>query len=185
MSIFEYVMVLVSIIVGLGITHMLKGLVKIIQDKNRNLYWIHLVWSFNIFFTLIFFWWWQYKLIDIQQWTFALYIFVIVFALIYYILSTLLFPEKLLVTYKEYYFDKRKWIFGILLLSIIIDYFDTLNKGMDYMKSLGFEYQIQVVVFSIMAMIAIRTKNEIYHALFALINFAYQIQQGFRYYSSF
>ena len=45
MDIFEYVAVLVSIIIGLGMAHLLRGLVRIIQHPGRHpAYWVHLGW---------------------------------------------------------------------------------------------------------------------------------------------
>ena len=52
MSIFEYIMVLVSIIIGLGITHILKNIALLIQLKDIKFYWIHTIWCINIFFML-------------------------------------------------------------------------------------------------------------------------------------
>ena len=103
MSVFEYIMVLVSIIVGLGITHILKSIVFIIQYKEIRFYWIHTLWCINIFFMLVFFWWWQYNYVVIDRWTFGLYVFIIFFALIYYLLAALLFSNRERVSYKEHY----------------------------------------------------------------------------------
>ena len=52
MSVFEYIMVLVSIIIGLGITHILKNIVFLIQHKDVQFYWVHTLWCIDIFFTL-------------------------------------------------------------------------------------------------------------------------------------
>lgn len=42
---FNYVMVLASVIVGLGVTHLLQGIVSIVQHPGRErVYWIHLTW---------------------------------------------------------------------------------------------------------------------------------------------
>ena len=60
MDIFEYVAVLTSIIIGLGITHLLRGVAGLIQHPDQHrIYWVHLVWVGYLFFTLIFWWWWE------------------------------------------------------------------------------------------------------------------------------
>ena len=45
MDIFEYVAVLTSIIIGLGITHLLRGVAGLIQHPDQHrIYWVHLIW---------------------------------------------------------------------------------------------------------------------------------------------
>ena len=69
---FEYVMVLVSIIVGLALTHLLQGLVEIAQRPQRmKIASIHLVWVIYMVITIAFWWWWQFKLQLVPVWTFS------------------------------------------------------------------------------------------------------------------
>jgi predicted phage tail protein len=43
MGIFEYVAVLTSIIIGLGIAHLLQGVARMIQRQDTEpVYWVHL-----------------------------------------------------------------------------------------------------------------------------------------------
>ncbi len=179
MSVFEYIMVLVSIIVGLGITHILKSIVFIIQYKEIRFYWIHTLWCINIFFMLVFFWWWQYNYVVIDRWTFGLYVFIIFFALIYYLLAALLFSNRERVSYKEHYYANRKWFFYLLALSIIIDYGDTALKGFEYLLDKGSFYHFQVFIFTSMSIYGAKSENEKYHAIFAVSNLSYQLIDGF------
>ena len=60
MDLFEYISVLTSIIIGLGMAHLLRGLASLVQHPGRNrVYWVHLVWVGYMFFNMIFFWWWE------------------------------------------------------------------------------------------------------------------------------
>ena len=71
MTSYEYLSTLLSIIIGLGITHLLVGIGRIINNpKGVKPYWIHLVWTLAIFIYLIQYWWFEYKLISILEWTF-------------------------------------------------------------------------------------------------------------------
>ena len=88
MELFEYVVVLTSIVAGLGITHLLQGIARIVQHPGRmRVYWVHLVWVFYMFYTIIFWWWWEFRFVQVETWTFQLYLFVISFALILYLPS--------------------------------------------------------------------------------------------------
>ena len=60
---FEYVMVLVSIIVGLGIAHLLLGVGGVINrltDRQRplKLSVAYLAWLAMLFVWMVLFWWW-------------------------------------------------------------------------------------------------------------------------------
>ena len=60
MTTFEYLAVLVSVIVGLGITQLLGGVARLITHRTEHkLYWVHLVWAATIFLSLVSFWWAQ------------------------------------------------------------------------------------------------------------------------------
>ena len=96
MEMFNYVMVLASVIIGLGITHLLMGVAGIVQHPGRDkVYWVHLVWVGATFLRAIFWWWFEFRLSKITEWTFTLYVFVLAYAVILYLWCALLFPRDL------------------------------------------------------------------------------------------
>jgi hypothetical protein len=96
MDIYMHARVLFTIILGLGVSRLLSGVARIVQHpKEYKVYWVHLVWSLFVFLYLIHFWWWEYRLQVIQQWTFPLYFFISMYAVIQYLLCVLLFPEEM------------------------------------------------------------------------------------------
>jgi hypothetical protein len=57
MSTFEYLSVLLSIIVGVGITHMIMGLGRLFSHTSgRKIYWVHVLWTINIALYLVVYW---------------------------------------------------------------------------------------------------------------------------------
>jgi hypothetical protein len=75
MEMFEYVVAITSIIIGLAIAHLLQGLAQIIQHPGRRpVYWVHLVWVAYLFLNAVFWWWWEYRYRAVEIWTFQLYI---------------------------------------------------------------------------------------------------------------
>lgn len=70
---FNYVAVLVSIVIGLGITRVLSQLSETIQaqDRRRN-YWVHTLWMLNTFMFLMLSWWVFYRWKGAPQWNFFL-----------------------------------------------------------------------------------------------------------------
>ena len=184
MEIFEYVSVLTSIILGLGITHLLRGLAGLIQHPgDGRVYVPHLVWVGYMLLTAILWWWWEFGLSAATTWTLGLYLFVSGFALVIYLLCALLFPPTLgdHDGYRDYFMSRRRWFFGLLALAYLLDLGDTLLKGMDYFLSLGAGYPIQAAVIVGLCMVAARTRNALFHAAFPLVALASQLYQAVAY----
>ena len=91
MGTFEYVMALVSIVVGLGLTHILKALGAAIHrlkkhDEPVRLEAVYLLWIAFVLIWLVSFWWWEFKFKTIDlQWTFESYLFVLFYAIVLFL----------------------------------------------------------------------------------------------------
>jgi small basic protein len=184
MNMFEYVMVLASIIIGLGLTNILQGIATILQHpKRKKPYWVHLVWAAWTFLLAIFWWWWEFNLRDTLAWTFQMYLFVLSFAFIIYLTCALLFPSDLdgYDGYKEYFYARRAWFFGILVLGSVADIADSWLKGPAHFASLGPEYFIAKAVTIPLFVAAIFVRNERFQAAFAVAMLAYQVSSVFRF----
>ena len=59
----------------------------------------------------------------IQQWTFAIYFFIILYAILFYSICTLLFPSDLrdYSGYEEYFLSRRRWFFGFLAATFVAE----------------------------------------------------------------
>ena len=185
MDMFEYIAVLTSIIIGLGMAQLLRGVAGLIQLPDKtSIYWVHLCWVGYMFFTLVFWWWWEFRLGTIETWTFNIYFFVVFYAFVMFLICALLFPVKLegYKDYKDYFFSMRVWLFGLLGLSYALDWIDSLLKGHEYFMSLGPEYFITSVAQFSLCAVAMWTTNKRFHAVFAISLFAYQISWAMRMY---
>jgi hypothetical protein len=172
---FNYVMVLASVIIGLGITHLLTGVAGVIQHPNRaKVYWIHLAWVAATFLRAIFWWWFEFQFSTVTKWTFSLYFFVLTYALLIYLWCALLFPRDLAGYdgYKDYFYSRRKWCFGVGLAAVVADIADTLLKGTAHFVALGPLYIGLQVLWTVLFLIALRTRNERFHACFVLVAIA-------------
>jgi len=187
MDMFEYVAVLTSIIIGLGIAHLLRGLTQLIQHPEQaGVSFVHLCWVAYTFLLTVFWWWWEFRLGTMEVWTFGVYLFVILYAVLIFVLCSLLFPASIsgFDGLKGYFFAKRAWFFGIFIFLQFIDTGDTLLKGMEYFHSLGIEYSISKVAQILLSAVAIVTRNEKFHGFFAIAALAYMASQAFRYYGT-
>jgi hypothetical protein len=80
-------------------------------------------------------------------------------------------PGKLngIVSYKEYYYSRRRWIFGLLIALVLWDFVDTLSKSVEHFLSFGIVYPIHQIVLLTASVVAIITANERFHKIFATV----------------
>lgn len=182
-DVFVHVRVLVGMVVSLGLARVLAGLVAFVQHpKGPRPYWIHLVWSVAMLLALVHFWWWEYRLAQLPAWHFHTYLFVVCYAILYFILCALLFPNNVdeYGGWREYYYSRRTWFFALLALSFLVDIVDTVIKGPFRLSELGFEYPVRAVVVILLCAIAILVRNPRFHAAFAVANMGYQVSWAVR-----
>jgi hypothetical protein len=186
-ELYSHVKVVISIIVGLCITTLLKGFAQFVQHPRRNKVSIlHLGWAASLLLGIIHFWWWEFRLSMIQQWTFAIYFFVILYAILFYFLSKLLFPSDLTdyAGYEDYFLSRRRWFFGFLAATFIADVIDTDLKGSAYLHSFGLEYPIRITASIILCVIAMITKNRRIQLTLLTLYVLYQISFIVRVYAT-
>ena len=71
MNEYSFVMMMLSIIVGLGITEMLRNVARQIQSRAEcRHYWLHSVLAALIFFAFLQTWWESWNLRDMEGWNF-------------------------------------------------------------------------------------------------------------------
>jgi len=183
MTMFEYVSILTSVIVGLGVAHLLRGAAGLVQHPGRTkIYWVHLLWVFFMFFAAIFWWWFEFGLVSVQTWTFQLYLFVLCYAVLLYLMCALLFPTDLdgYSGFEDYFLARRSWFFGCLATYFLVDLADTWMKGAEHFGSLGVEYPVEVAAHVILCLIAIFTQNRRFHAAFPVLAILYAFSWALR-----
>lgn len=171
MTAFEYLTILVSIIVGLGITHLLSGIGSLLGGtKDVKSYWPHTLWMCNIAFFFVFFWWFQFKWVEIPDWSFGLFLFVLGYAVVIYLVAMILLPPDVPdpFDFRDHYFRRRHRFFGGLILMLAVDTIDAFTKGWENVLSLGPLWVVVVSVQVIGGVVAIRTSSDAYHKFFAV-----------------
>jgi hypothetical protein len=121
---FEYIIVLISIILGMGITQILTGVSgMILRWEQLKIYWPHLGWIILIFVFHIQEWWVTYELRTYQYWRLPVFIFIILYPVNLYLLARIIFPLKWNgrdIDMKTFYFQNCRKIFGfVLVLSVL------------------------------------------------------------------
>ena len=95
MTIFEYVTVAISIILGLALARLLSSSSDLIVFRRYvSFHWIPLTWAASLFCVIILFWWQLYAVSQIlEKWTILDFGIVISIALAFFVASTLMLPK--------------------------------------------------------------------------------------------
>ncbi len=124
MSPFEFVTVLISIILGLGITQIMSGLADLIhQWEKAKLYWPHLLWVVLVFILHVQEWWLVYQLKSMTVWRLPFFLFQVLYPISLFILARILFPlpnDEDATDMRSFYFKNyRKLFILVMILSIL------------------------------------------------------------------
>jgi hypothetical protein len=171
MDVYLHVRVLLSMILGLGVGHLLRGVSRIVQHPRKyKIYWVHLVWTLFLFLYLIHFWWWEFYLQKVAEWTFPLYFFIAIYATLLFLLCSLFYPDEMSEYdgYRGYFFSRRQWIFTLMTLLFVADIIDTLIKGGDYRARLGVFFELRTSAYLLLSVLAIKIRAPRFHAFFAV-----------------
>ena len=184
MNAFEYLSVLISIILALGMTRVLAGVGEMLQARSRrHIYWVHAVWIVNVFLYLVVAWWIFYRWRNQQPWTFFLFIFVLISPTILYLVSILLFPPESdleeSIDYKTHYYANHRAFFVLFAMFTPVDIFDSLLKGIPHFLQLGPQYYVSNALYFAGLVTAAITRNERYHQFYAIFFFVQTIVISF------
>jgi|SRR6478735_4181782 len=176
-ELFPHVRIVMGMIIGLGITRMLTGIAGFIQHPDRyRVSMLHMLWVGSILLELVLFWWWEFGLSRIPNWSFGVYIFLIGYAIVLYLLSALLFPDNVAeyAGYEDFFINRRRWFFGLMATSFILDVVDTLIKGTERWTQLSGDYLIQVPIGLALCLVACVFAQRWVQMSMAAVHLAYQ-----------
>jgi len=167
---FEYVAMLVSIILGLGITHILSSLSDLLYNyKKVKFYWPHILWIVFIFFLIIQDWFITFLLKDKKIWLLPEVMFVLLYPVMLFVIARMLLPTNQKEEHNDmkiFYFNQYRVIFFIVAISIIISIvFNVmlLNEG-------WVEQAMLLVFLVVMLFVSLtKTENEKVHQVIAVL----------------
>ena len=118
MELFEFLMVLVSIIIGLGVAEVLTGVARVLRHSDSvQRYWVHTTLVVAISLALLQMWWESWGLHDMSEWSFPGLLMMLTGPVSLYLIAHLLYPEEVAGSdLRKYYYDVARpiWIMGAL-----------------------------------------------------------------------
>lgn len=176
-ELFTHVRIVMGMVIGLGITRMLAGVAGFIQHPGRNrLSLLHLLWVGSVLLELVLFWWWEFGLSRMPAWSFGIYLFLIGYAVVLYLLAALLFPDNIseYAGYEDFFIRRRRWFFGLLAVTFLLDIVDTLIKGVERWSQLSGDYLVQVPIGLALCLVGSMTARRSVQLALAIVHITYQ-----------
>lgn len=170
---FSYLSVLLSVILGLAVTQILKGFRGLVISRARVvLYWPAILWALLVLLMCVQSWWAMFGMRLREGWKFQEFGIVLLQTILTYMLAGLVLPDLFgdtAVDLKKNFFDHRRWFFwiGFALIAVSISKDLVLTGGWPSPPNLAFHG-----VFAALLLVGALTPNERYHKFNAIVGFA-------------
>ena len=149
MTIFEYLMVFVSIILGLGMTQALRGLSKIARSDTP--YSAVTLWAALLVYLHVQVWWALWDLHVIESWNQGYFTFIVLIPCSMFAATELLVPMGTTADtdWRSHYFKVRRWFYAAM---IVFTFLATVETYVLLSVPLTHPYRImQVVMLTLLA----------------------------------
>ena len=186
---FEYVMVLISIIIGLGIAHILLGVGGIVdrltgRGAPLKLSLAHAAWLAHVFIWLVMFWWWEFRLDEFwTEWTIGHYSFLVMYSVMLFFIAVILIPRSWegVADLDEFFVQRRAWFYSAFLAGILLDVVDSyLKGGLDYiLVTTGAWTWSYWLATSAVCLVGIRLQSLRFHTVAGVALMAWLFASGF------
>ena len=173
MEAFNFLSVLLSIILGLAITQVLQGFRGILLGRAKvRLYWPVLVWGIVLLAMFVQSWWAMFGLRRVDAWTFAMFSVVLLQTIISYMLAALVFPDftgTATIDLRQHYFEHRQWYFGFTIAILLASLGKDLVLDGHLPDALNVEFHVCFIAAAVLAMLV---RSEWYHKALPLVTAA-------------
>lgn len=167
---FSYLSVLLSIILGLAITQVLKGFRGMVLTRSRiRFYWPTVVWSCTLLLMFVQSWWAMFYMRNVTGWTFPTFGIVILQTILEYMLGAIVLPDFFgteLIDLRQHYYAHRRLFFGLIVLVLAISLLKSFVIDGHLPEPLNTGFQLGFVAVSTLAIL---TDREWFHRAQAII----------------
>ena len=170
MTEFDYLSVLISIVLGLGLSHVMATAAQLVRFRAAvKFYTPALLWLALLFFLHVQIWWAVFELRDVPEWTFGNFVLVLAIPAVVYVISVLLSPDfdrEERIDLRASYFAHRRWFFGLLALLPI------LSLAQEYAISGHIQLDpdpLFRLAFLALALVGLGSANERLHRVLAIV----------------
>ena len=122
MEAFEYLSVLLSIVVGLGITQLLAGFGRWLEQRRTFQAWgPAIAWAAFLLLLHVQTWWTMYGMRGYESWNFLQFCAVLLQPILLFLLAVIVFPGRGAPhnDLRRNFMDQRRWFFGLLVALVL------------------------------------------------------------------
>ena len=169
MNLFEFLVILLSLIVGLGIAEILSGIARSLKrSTSLEISWTHGAATLAVFIGLLQTFWESWGLRTLETWTFPAMLLMLGSPICLYLVAYILFPEQdELVGLNEYYFDRARLIWPLAGATVIIG---TLFRPVAFGDSLWvIDNASAIPILAVCAVLTLTHKKIIHHILVPVV----------------
>lgn len=168
MSAFDYLSVLISIILGLAITQILQGFRDLMQARSRlTLYWPSVLWAILLLVICVQEWWAMFSWRDHPSWTFVGFSMMLAQVVGTYLIAALVLPDVSgdePLDLRAYYYANHRWFFTLGVLTVVASIAkDRVLTGAWPRPPLNLAMELVLIV--IFAVGAVATREQVHKAL--------------------
>jgi hypothetical protein len=163
-ALFEFIIILKSIVIGLAMSQLLTGFASSLQDPEKcRPYWLHTLLVATVFLALVQVWWESWPLSKVPQWRFSTLLLLLLPSVALFLVCHVLFPRtEHSGGLKQYYFEEHRLVF---ILIAITAFASVLFFPIAFGMSLIDAENIQSAVIIIFALILAVTRKAIVHMI--------------------
>lgn len=170
MDAFGYVSVILSVVIGLGLSHLLTGIVDLAKARTRvRFYWVHLVWVALTFVGHVFLWWTMWNLRLVKAWDFFSFLLLLLGPVLLFASAGFLVPKlepDKSIDLREYFYENRGGFFGTnAAFTALMSVENWLLTGRGSPASVTTTFVVWIVLLGLSAFV----KSTRYHAAVALL----------------
>ncbi|MEO8335367.1 MAG: hypothetical protein ABI664_10360 [bacterium] len=171
MTAFEHLTVLISIVIGMGLAHLLNTVHELIQVRGRvRVYWLPVLWFFLISVSLVEWWWAIFALRTTVKWNFFYFLFILLSPISLYLAAAFVLPDDSerghdVIDLRRYYYENCGWLFGTLAVNPALD---AIRRGLELgtVRDAGvWSNALGAVLVASLGLV----KKPLYHAVITLI----------------
>lgn len=148
MDLFEYILVITSVIYALAIAQLLSGIGKVAQaEANIQRFLPHTLWVVILFVSVVLFWWagWEFRTVE---WAFPKYLYIMISPAFMYYSTSLIIPARIdneNVDLEKHFFKIKGPLLWSFFISILAQFADGPILGNEPIWFSGRVFQVAVL----------------------------------------
>ncbi len=184
MTPFDYISVVLAVVVGLGLSHLLLGIAHLLRRRrNVRFYWVHTTWIALTFVSIVYLWWSIWNLRTLKAWNFFSFLLLLLEPVFLFLAAAFVVPDAATfetsstMDMETFYYANRRVLFGSFAgnLAVIIIQNTILNHGRIVTANLYI-----AVALAFLGGAAITARRS-YHAVLAVTLIAWMLAFIFRF----